>query len=581
MALSLIRTRTTIYLLIYSLKNRVLYKIKNMRRTITLYFSISLLLLSHLVMAQNKSQAFEISKNLDIYATLFKELNNNYVDEINPGDLNTKALEAMLSSLDPYTLYIPESKIEDMKFLTTGEYGGIGISVVKRENQVIIASLEGSSPAVESGLLTGDEILSIDDKDLSELSDEEISMLLKGQPGTPTKILIKRWGVESTIEKEVLRRNLSVDNIPYYGMLDSAYAYINLTSFTKEAASKSAKAFVELKKNNPEGLIFDLRGNGGGLIGEAVDILNIFIEKDQEVVRTKGRLREKNYVYKTRKAALDLEIPVVFLVDRNSASASEIVSGAVQDLDRGVILGERTYGKGLVQSVLPLSFGSQFKVTIAKYYIPSGRCIQAIDYLHKDKNGDAILVNDTLLEAFKTKNGRVVYDGRGIKPDVLLSPKDFSDISSALVDKFLIFDFCTQYRLTNDSILPADQFEVTEEVWNEFLSFIKDKDLSYKSDLELKLDKMKEQIIADSLYDDLEVICTQIQEKINQRKENEIEENKDEIMRILKTDLVSRYYFTKGVIVANLYADRAIAKAITIISDQEEYNKILNKETNN
>ncbi|NPD47875.1 MULTISPECIES: S41 family peptidase [unclassified Lentimicrobium] len=550
-----------------------------MRSTFTLFLS-SLLLLSQIAVAQNKSHAFEISKNLDIYATLIKELNNNYVEEINPGELNTIALDAMLSSLDPYTIYIPESKIEDMKFLTTGEYGGIGVSVIKRDDKVIIASLEGNSPAVESGLLAGDEVISIDGQDLSELTDEEISLLLKGQPGTPTQIVLKRWGITEFIIKEVLRRNLNVDNIPFYGMLDSAYAYINLTSFTKDAASKSAKAFLELKKNNPQGLIFDLRGNGGGLIGEAVDILNIFIDNGQEVVRTKGRLREKNYIYKTRKSAIDLEMPVVFLVDRNSASASEIVSGAIQDLDRGVILGERTYGKGLVQSVLPLSFNSQFKVTIAKYYIPSGRCIQAIDYSHKDKNGDAILVNDSLLEAFKTKNGRTVYDGRGIKPDVILSPKDFSDISEALIDKFLIFDFCTEYRLSHDSIAAADEFEISEVIWNDFLTFLKGKDISYKSALELQLDKIKKQIVADSLYDGLEEICEQIQQKIDAKKENEIEEHKDEIIRILKTDLVSRYYYTKGVIVANLYEDRAIAKAISLISNIEEYNKILKIDAN-
>lgn len=561
--------------MIYCLKNRVLYKIKSMRRTITLYLSICLFLLSQLVMSQNKSQAFEISKNLDIYATLIKELNNNYVEEINPGELNTIALEAMLSSLDPYTIYIPESRIEDMKFLTTGEYGGIGVNVIKRGERVVIASLEDKSPAVESGLLAGDEIISIDGQELSELTDEEITMLLKGQPGSPTKVLLKRWGVEEPMEKQVLRRNLNVDNIPYYGMLDSAYAYINLTSFTKDAASKSAKAFVELEKNNPKGLIFDLRGNGGGLIGEAVDILNIFIDKDQEVVRTKGRLREKNYVYKTRKSAIDLEIPIVILVDRNSASASEIVSGAIQDLDRGIILGERTYGKGLVQSVLPLSFNSQFKVTIAKYYIPSGRCIQAIDYSHKDENGNAIQVNDSLLEAFKTKNGRTVYDGRGIKPDVILEPRDFSDISSALVEKFLIFDFCTEYRLSHDSIAPASEFEVSEELWNEFLTFIEDKDISYKSDLELQLDKMKKSIVADSLYDGLEDICEQIQQKIDYKKKNEIGKHKEEIKRILKTDLVSRYYYNKGVVVANLYADRAIAKAMSLISNPKEYNEIL------
>lgn len=556
-----------------------MYKIRPMRKIYTIILLLSFYLCSNISIAQNKAHAFEISKNLDIYATLIKELNNNYVEEINPGELNTIALEAMLSSLDPYTVYIPESKIEDMKFLTTGEYAGIGVNVVKRDEVVMIASLEGNSPAFESGLLAGDEIISIDEKDLSSLSDEEVSLLLKGQAGTPTKIIVKRFGVEEPMEKEVLRRNLNVDNIPYYGLLDSSYAYINLSSFTKSAAQKTSKAFLELKKSDPKGLIFDLRGNGGGLIGEAVDILNIFINKDQEVVRTKSRLRDKNYIYKTRKEPLDLDIPIVVLVDRNSASASEIVSGAIQDLDRGIIIGERTYGKGLVQSVLPLSYNAQLKVTIAKYYIPSGRCIQAIDYSHKDENGDAILVNDSLLEAFKTKNGRPVYDGRGIKPDVLLSPKDFSDIASALIKKYTLFDFSTQYRLIHDSIASPDKFEITDEIWNDFLSFTEGKDISYKSALELQLDAMKIKIQTDSLYEGLSEICEQIQTKIDKKKENELMENKDEIMRMLKTDIISRYYYNRGVIIANLYADRAIAKAMSLISKNEDYQQILNVET--
>ncbi|NOR88474.1 MAG: PDZ domain-containing protein, partial [Bacteroidales bacterium] len=353
-----------------------MYKILYMRKTITIYVVLIFILLNGiLAFGQGKSQAFEISKNLDIYATLFKELNNNYVEEIKPGELNTVAIEAMLQTLDPYTVFIPESKVEDVKYLTTGEYGGIGVNIVKRDGEILIYMIMAESPAFLSGLLAGDIIISIDDQDLREKADDEISTLLKGQPGTSIRLLIKRTGIDDQFTKEVFRKKIDVDNIPYYGMLDSSIAYINLASFTKNAGKNVKKSFSELKENNPKGLIFDLRSNGGGLIGEAVEIMNVFVEKDQEVVRTKSRLRDKNFVYKTRNKALDTTIPIVFLVDRNTASASEILSGAAQDLDRAVIIGERTYGKGLVQNVLPLSFNSQFKVTIAKYYIPSGRCV--------------------------------------------------------------------------------------------------------------------------------------------------------------------------------------------------------------
>lgn len=546
-----------------------------MNKKNTLVFITLLVFFPAFLLAQSKSQAFEISKNLEIYATLFKELNNNYVDEIQPGELNTIALESMLESLDPYTIYIPESKVEDMKFLTTGEYGGIGVAVVKRDERVIIATIQEKSPAQEGGLLAGDEIVSIDDQDLSEKTDEEINILLKGQPGTPTKVTIKRMGEESMIDKEVLRRKLDIDNIPYYGMLDSTVGYINLMTFTKNAASKTARAFNDLKEQNAKALIFDLRGNGGGLIGEAVDILNLFINKDTEVVRTKSRLREKNYIYRTRKEAKDTEIPIVVLVDKNSASASEIVSGALQDLDRGVIIGERTFGKGLVQNVIPLSYNSQLKVTIAKYYIPSGRCIQAIDYSHKDDNGGVHLVNDSLLEAFQTKNGRTVYDGRGIKPDILMSPSDYSEFSANLIEKFIIFDFATQYRLEHDSLDPPGKFEITEEIWSQFLEYLNTKDLSYQSHLEKKMAKMKEELKENNLYNELESVCQKIEDEITKKKENELDKNADEIKRVLKTDMVSRYYYGKGVIISNLYQDKAIKRAMELLNNQEEYNKLL------
>lgn len=529
------------------------------------------------VSGQGKTHAFEISKNLDIYATLFKELNSNYVDEIQPGELNTAALNAMLKTLDPYTIYIPESKVEDVKFLTTGEYGGIGVSVIKRDGKVYISSIESDTPALEAGLLAGDEIISVDEQLLSERSGEEISKLLKGQPGTSISLKVHSLGAESTVEKVVFRKNINVEAVPYYGMIDSTIAYINLTSFTKGASVKVVNAFRELEKENPEALIFDLRGNGGGLIGEAVNIMNIFIPKGEEVVRTKGRLREKNYIYKTRNAAIDTIIPIVFLVDKNSASASEILSGATQDLDRGLIIGERTFGKGLVQNVIPLSFNAQMKVTIAKYYIPSGRCVQAIDYSHKDDDGVPIIVNDSLLEEFKTRNGRSVYDGRGIKPDILLKRNKLSDISVAMIENFMFFDFCNNYRLENDNFISAEDFVISDELWQSFEKYVKDKGVDYKTDLDKRLEAFKKQIERDSLTSELGTLCEQMEKQIASKKEGEFDENKDEIKRILKTDLVSRYFFSRGVIIANLHQDKAIAKAKEILLNKSEYNRLLNK----
>jgi carboxyl-terminal processing protease len=552
-----------------------------MRKAYIYYTVLSIILFnSYVAFGQSKAQAFEISKNLDIYATLFKALNNNYVDEIKPGELNTTAMDAMLKTLDPYTVYIPESRVEDAKFMTTGEYGGVGISVVKRDSSIIISMVMDQSPALDAGLLAGDEIVSIDGQLLSEKDDDEISMLLKGQPGTAIDVVIKRLGLAQSMTKQVVRRKINVDAIPYYGMLDSTIAYVSLSSFTKKAARKVAKAYQDLQQNHPKALIFDLRGNGGGLLNEAVDIMNLFIGKDVEVVRTKSRLRDKNYIYKTRRDGVDLEIPIVFLVDRNTASASEILSGAAQDLDRAVIMGERTFGKGLVQNVIPLSFNAQLKVTIAKYYIPSGRCIQAIDYSHKDEDGNPVEVNDSLLVAFKTKGGRTVYDGRGIKPDLITKKYEFGDLSNYLMKNFLIFDFSTQYRLTHDSIATPDKFEVDDELWTSFLDYLKDKEISYQTDLEIDLEDLKAEAKRENKLDELKPIFDQLQQAIDEDKKDELLTKADEIKRIIKTDIVSRYYFSKGVIIANLFQDKTIAKAMDLLHHPDEYQKLLKAEEN-
>ncbi|MCD4663739.1 MAG: S41 family peptidase, partial [Bacteroidales bacterium] len=365
--------------------------------SISRFFLVLLVLNSVILIGQN-SNNFEISKNLDIYTTLFKKLNTNYVDDISAGELIKTGIDAMLESLDPYTVYIPESEVEDYKFITTGQYGGIGALIQKQGDYIVIAEPYEDKPAHTAGLKAGDKILEIEGKSTEGKSTSDVSAILKGQPGSSVNVLISRDGIDDPFEMELARENIKIDNIPYYGMLNNRVGYIKLTGFTQKAGKEVKDAFIDLRDNNDlKGIILDLRGNGGGLLQEAVNITNIFVDKGEVVVSTKGKLPNKNNTYRTMNVAVDKEIPLVVLVDNSSASASEIVGGAIQDLDRGVIIGQRTFGKGLVQNVMPLSYNSQAKITVAKYYIPSGRCIQAIDYSHKDKNGDSKRIPDSLI----------------------------------------------------------------------------------------------------------------------------------------------------------------------------------------
>ena len=383
---------------------------------------------------------FEISKNLDIFVNLYKQLNIYYVDETNPGELIKTGIGAMLESLDPYTVYIPESDIEDYRFMTTGQYGGIGSLIRKKGEYVVVAEPYEGFPAFKSGLIAGDIILSIDGHEVKGKNTGEISKLLKGQAKTDVKLTIERYGEE--IEKTLTRENIKIKDVPYFGVIEEGVGYIKLTSFTETASKEVIKAFKELKeKHNISKLIFDLRGNGGGLLNEAVNIVNIFVPRGTEVVYTKGKMKEWQQSYKALNTPIDTEIPLVVLVDEGSASASEIVSGALQDLDRAVVIGERTFGKGLVQQVKPLTYNSQFKVTVAKYYIPSGRCIQKLDYAHKDEDGHATQVPDSLRKEFSTKSGRKVLDGAGIEPDIKIEGEKASPILISLAQKQLIFEY--------------------------------------------------------------------------------------------------------------------------------------------
>jgi carboxyl-terminal processing protease len=521
-------------------------------------------------------QGFEIMKNLDIYSSLIKELNLDYVDEINPGELTQTGIDAMLKSLDPYTNFIPESQVEDYKFITTGQYGGIGSLIHQQGDYIVISEPYEGSPAVKAGLKAGDKILEVNGKQAKGKSYDDVSAILKGQAGTTVTVLIARDGDPKPFEKTITRENIKIDNIPYYGIVDKNVGYIKLSGFTQNAAREFKQAFLKLKEGNTlAGIIIDLRGNGGGLLNEAVDIANLYVERGQEIVSTKGKKAEKNRTHLTMNPPVDLNIPVVLLVDRSSASASEILAGSLQDLDRGVVIGQRTFGKGLVQNVVPLTYNAQMKITVAKYYIPSGRCIQSIDYEHKKTDGSFGKIPDSLIRAFKTKNGRTVYDGGGIHPDIVLSPRKFSNIASSLFGKYLIFDYATRFARVNPSIPPADSFYITDSIYSSFLDFIKGKDYSYKTRSERALEDLKEVALKESYFDAIKEEYEQLKVHMEKDKQEDLQKYSDQVKDLIRLEIITRYYYQKGKVIAALKNDPELKEAIETITDNGKYLDIL------
>ena len=458
----------------------------------TLFTLILSLLLSIGLVAQEKQNNFEIAKSLDIYNSLLRELNLNYVDEINPGELNEAAINAMLDGLDPYTVFIPESDIENARFMTTGEYGGIGALIQYDGELTRISDPYYGWPAQKAGLVAGDAILEVNGVDCHKKNTQEVSELLKGQPGTEVTLKIQRYGKEKPIEMKLKREKVKIDNIPYHKVFDNGVAYLSLSGFTRDVAKELKEKFLEMRKDNElKGFVLDLRGNGGGLMNEEVDIVNLFVSKGKPVVSMKGKAATANSVHATTNEPVDLEIPLVILVDGNSASASEIVAGAIQDYDRGVIIGTRTFGKGLVQNILPLSYNTQMKVTVAHYYIPSGRCIQEIDYSHKKDTTQK--KNDTLGKPFTTMHGRTVYEGHGITPDVKVTRNPYATVTAYLYAKSLIFDYATKFYSEHKTIDSADRFQIDEATYMDFMQFVKDKGFSYTTESLLMLNRQKEE----------------------------------------------------------------------------------------
>ncbi|MEX0988445.1 MAG: S41 family peptidase [Bacteroidales bacterium] len=523
---------------------------------------------------QNKD--LEIVKNLDIYCTLFRELNMFYVDETSPEKLVTTSINSMLKSLDPYTTYIPEKEMDNFNFQTTGEYGGIGSLIRRHDDHTIIADPYENFPAAKSGLRAGDILLEVAGRKAKGLDISEISSLLKGEPGTDLKIKIKRPVSDEIHEIDLVREKIVLNNVPYYGMVNENTGYIRLSNFTTNASSDVKSAFLKLKENASfDNLVLDLRSNPGGLMIEAVRVCNLFIEKGELIVSTKGKVKKWESEHKTTSQALDTDIPIVVLVNQSSASASEIVAGAMQDLDRAVVVGQRTFGKGLVQTTRPLKYNAQLKVTTAKYYIPSGRCIQALDYTHRNEDGSVGSIPDSLITEYSTKNGRPVFDGGGVEPDIEVIPENMSRIAVSLYTGDIYFDYATRYRNMKPAIDPAKSYTLTDKEYEAFKEYVNEMEFEYETASEKVFEELVSTAKKEKYYALSEEAFRVLEEKLSHDNMQDLETFRPEIQQILEEEIVGRYYYHRGRIEKQIQEDVQLEKALSIISNPVHVQHIL------
>lgn len=521
---------------------------------------------------------FQIAKNLDIYYTLFRELNLFYVDDVEPNKLVKTSIDKMLESLDPYTNYIPEDDVEDFKFMTTGEYAGIGALISKQNDKIVIAEPYEGFPAQKAGLRAGDILLEVAGKSTEKLSTEDVSNLLKGPASKPVVVKYQRYGQKKPMDVEIIREKIQIDPVPYYGMLNKETGYIRLSNFTVDCTERVKMALIELKeKHGAKALVLDLRSNPGGLLMEAVRMSNLFIPKGQEIVSTRGKVKQWDKVYTATENPVDTVMPIAVLVNRGSASASEIVAGAIQDLDRGMIIGTRTFGKGLVQTTRDLSYNAKLKITTAKYYIPSGRCIQALDYSHRNEDGSVGVVPDSLISQYKTKKGRIVFDGGGVVPDVTVEDDALSNLAINLVGQSVIFDYATYFNSKTEKIAPPEEFSISPEVYTDFVQFVKGKDFKYESKTEEQLDKLLEVAQKEKYYDISKEEFEKLKQKLGHNIDQDLEHFKTEISELLTDEIVSRYYYQKGAIKSALRDDSDVKKAIDLLSKPDSYASIFDR----
>ena len=517
---------------------------------------------------------FELIKNLEIFHTLMRDIRVMYVEETSSGELIHTAINKMLETLDPYTVYYPESLVEDVRMMNTGEYAGIGANIEEVKGQYIISSIYKDSPADKAGLMIGDIILKINDKEITGKSYDELDLILKGEPGTPVNISAIHDGQKKTLSMK--RAMIDIPDIPYYGEIAPKIGYINLSGFTQDCGKQFRDAFVQLKnEKHIDKLIIDLRFNPGGLLVEAVNIVNLFVNKGEKIVEMKGRVEEWNNTFRAENAPLDTEIPIVVLVNGNSASAAEIVSGALQDLDRAVIIGEKTYGKGLVQTTKKLVFNSTMKVTTAKYYIPSGRCIQKLDYGHKDSTGKATKITESQNRTFKTKNGRTVKDAGGIMPDVVVNSDTMSYILENLIDSNIIFDFATQYQKKHATVKSPEEFEITDSEILDLKAFAGDRLYKYNTMVDEDLADLTDDIKSEYANPTITATLNTLKKQVEAEKQKEYERQKPQIRTALGSEIIRRYYYDEGMIRYSLKNDQFIEKAQEVLNDAILYRKIL------
>lgn len=546
-----------------------------MKHTLKLISIIALtLILSFSANAQK--QNFELIKNNNIFNAILKELSLFYVDTIDAEKIITKGINSMLYSLDPYTTYIPKSEEHDLKFMTTGEYAGVGALISQRDSLIQITSIYEGNPAQKDGMKVGDRILEINGESMVGKTNDYVSEHLRGKANTLAVIKVERPSADSIITLNVTRKKIYIPAVSYYGVTRDDVGYIYISSFNTNTAAEVKEALLDLKKNyNIKSLIIDLRGNPGGLLNEAIGVINLFVQKGEKILETRGRLKELETIYKTSQKPIDTEIPLAVLIDDESASASEIVAGAFQDLDRAVIVGNRSFGKGLVQSTRPLPYEGTLKITTAKYYIPSGRLIQAIDYSHRDKDGKTTRIPDSLTTEFKTAAGRIVRDGGGITPDVEYKYPEQSNILYYLTIDYHIFDFATQYVATHSTIASANEFVLTDEEYNQFKEQLKTKNFTYDRESLKLLENLKEVAKFEGYIDVAGETIATLEKQLEHNLDKDLDKFKEDIKSRLEMDIVERYYYKKGVMSRGVEQDKCIEQAVDIVKDSIQYKQIL------
>lgn len=528
---------------------------------------------------KDSNHNFEISKNLEIFNDIYKQLDMFYVDSLSADTVIEWGIDAMLRQVDPFTVYYPEEGMDELKEMTTGKYAGIGavIRFYKKEDRVMVIEPQEDSPAIEAGVKGGDLILSIDGKDMKGKSTQEVSENLRGDAGTTFELTVKRAGVEHPLSFKITRRNIAMPPVPYYGMVADGIGYIYFERFVDGCSRDVRRAVVDLKEQGAKALVIDMRGNPGGPLSEAVEVTNLFVPRGQKVVYTKGKLASVNSEHYTKKEPLDVDIPVAVLVDGSTASSAEIVSGAWQDWDRAVIVGERTYGKGLVQMIREVPYHGSLKVTTSRYYIPSGRCIQAYDYRHLNPDGSAKTLPDSLTKAFKTAGGREVRDGGGIKPDVVITPDSLPSIVYDIATSDVLLDYVNHYVQTHATIAPAGDFSLTDADYADFVKMVEESDFTYKRRTEEMMKLLEQTARFEGCYEgakpEFEALAAKMKGGV--AADLELPKNKEEIKSVLESDIVARYYFRRGVVQQQLKTDKDLKTALEILTDTERYESLL------